>query len=134
MTGSPISQETSGMKPQTQQSFPKSATPAEKGRLLLAMVGPDDTLAIMIKADPDALKRLFWRKAKKIVIYHLNPIQRADNLAVSGALTCGGMLGKQPSGCLNAGGPRPEDAKMPPGPKCRWRTCRKTPLNRSSLS
>ena len=76
------------MKSHNQQSFPKSATPAEKGRRLLEMVGPDDTLAIMINADPDAmasalaLKRIFWRKAKKILIYHLNPIQRADNLAM----------------------------------------------------
>ena len=28
------------------------------------------------------LKRIFWRKAKKMLIYHLNPIQRADNLAM----------------------------------------------------
>jgi nanoRNase/pAp phosphatase (c-di-AMP/oligoRNAs hydrolase) len=76
------------MKDHNQQSFPKSATSAEKGRRLLEMVGPDDTLAIMINADPDAmasavaLKRIFWRKAKKIVIFHLNPIQRADNLAM----------------------------------------------------
>jgi nanoRNase/pAp phosphatase (c-di-AMP/oligoRNAs hydrolase) len=76
------------MKSPNQQSFPKSASPAEKGRRLLERVGPDDTLAIMINADPDAmasalaLKRIFWRKAKKISIYHLNPIQRADNLAM----------------------------------------------------
>jgi len=76
------------MKAHNQQSFSKSATPAEKGRHLLEMVGPDDTLAIMINADPDAmasalaLKRIFWRKAKKISIYHINPIQRADNLAM----------------------------------------------------
>ena len=76
------------MKAHNQQSFPKSATPAEKGRRLLEVVGPEDTLAIMINADPDAmasalaLKRIFWRKAKKISICHLNPIQRADNLAM----------------------------------------------------
>ncbi len=76
------------MKPHTQQSFPKSATSTEKGRRLLEMVGPDDILAIMINADPDAmssalaLKRIFWRKAKKVLIYHINPIQRADNLAM----------------------------------------------------
>ncbi len=76
------------MKVHNQQSFPKSATPAEKGRRLLEVVGSEDTLAIMINADPDAmagalaLKRIFWRKAKKIAIYHLNPIQRADNLAM----------------------------------------------------
>lgn len=54
----------------------------------MEMVGPDDILAIMINADPDAmasalaLKRIFWRKAKKVLIYHINPIQRADNLAM----------------------------------------------------
>ena len=59
------------MKAHNQQSFPKSATPAEKGKRLLEIVGPDDTLAIMINADPDAmvsaiaLKRIFWWKAKK---------------------------------------------------------------------
>jgi nanoRNase/pAp phosphatase (c-di-AMP/oligoRNAs hydrolase) len=76
------------MKNHSHQSFPKSATTAEKIRRLMEMVGPEDTLAILIQADPDAigsalaLKRLFWRKAKKILIYHLNPIQRADNLAL----------------------------------------------------
>jgi nanoRNase/pAp phosphatase (c-di-AMP/oligoRNAs hydrolase) len=76
------------MKVHNQQSFPKSATPGEKGRRLVEVVGPEDTLAIMINADPDAmasalaLKRIFWRKAKKILIYHLNLIQRADNLAM----------------------------------------------------
>ncbi len=76
------------MKAHNQQSFPKSATSAEKGRRLLEIVGSDDTLAILINADPDAmasalaLKRIFWRKAKKTSIYHLNPIQRADNLAM----------------------------------------------------
>jgi nanoRNase/pAp phosphatase (c-di-AMP/oligoRNAs hydrolase) len=76
------------MKPHTRQSFPKSATPPERARRLLEMVGANDTLAIMINADPDAmasavaLKRLFWRKAKKILIYHFNPIHRADNLAM----------------------------------------------------
>ena len=63
-----------------QQSFPKSATASEKGRRLLEMVGPEDTLAILIYADPDAmasavaLKRIFWRKVKKAMIYHVNLI------------------------------------------------------------
>jgi nanoRNase/pAp phosphatase (c-di-AMP/oligoRNAs hydrolase) len=53
------------MKVHNQQSFPKCATAGEKGRRLLEMVGPEDTLAIMINADPDAmasalaLKRIF---------------------------------------------------------------------------
>ncbi|MBI5584329.1 MAG: DHH family phosphoesterase [Deltaproteobacteria bacterium] len=76
------------MKNYLKQSFPKSATAAEKIRRLTEIIGPDDMLAILIQADPDAigsalaLKRLFWRKARKILIYHLNPIQRADNLAL----------------------------------------------------
>jgi nanoRNase/pAp phosphatase (c-di-AMP/oligoRNAs hydrolase) len=76
------------MKNHLNQSFPKSASTAEKIRRLSEIIEPDDTLAILIQADPDAigsalaLKRLFWRKAKKIFIFHLNPIQRADNLAL----------------------------------------------------
>jgi nanoRNase/pAp phosphatase (c-di-AMP/oligoRNAs hydrolase) len=76
------------MKNHSSQSFPKSATIAERVRRLWEIIGPEDTLAILIQADPDAigsalaLKRLFWRRAKKILIYHLNPIQRADNLAL----------------------------------------------------
>jgi nanoRNase/pAp phosphatase (c-di-AMP/oligoRNAs hydrolase) len=75
------------LKAHNQQSFTKSATSAEKGRCLMKAVGPDDTLGILINADPDAmasasaLKRIFWRKAKKILIYHINSVQRTDNLA-----------------------------------------------------
>ena len=67
--------------------FPKSTTVAEKCKRLSEVVLPDDTLAILINADPDAmasalaLKRLFWRKVKKTMIFHINPIQRVDNLA-----------------------------------------------------
>ena len=52
------------------------------------MVNHDDTLGIIINADPDAmasamaLKRFFWRKVKKTSIYHFNVIKRADNLAM----------------------------------------------------
>jgi len=52
------------------------------------VVIPDDTLAILINADPDAmasalaLKRLFWRRVKKMLIYRINAIKRADNLAL----------------------------------------------------
>jgi nanoRNase/pAp phosphatase (c-di-AMP/oligoRNAs hydrolase) len=69
------------------QPFPKSLTSTEKYNRLTEIVDQDDTLAILINADPDsmasaaALKRLLWRKAKKILIYHVNTIQRADNLA-----------------------------------------------------
>ena len=63
-----------------------SLTSAEKVNRLREVVGPEDILAILINADPDAmasaiaLKRLFWRKIKKVLIYHVNSIQRTDNL------------------------------------------------------
>ena len=68
-------------------TFPKSTSMAEKYRLLLEVVGLEDTLGILIDADPDsmasalALKRIFWRKVKKTIVFHINTIQRADNLA-----------------------------------------------------
>jgi nanoRNase/pAp phosphatase (c-di-AMP/oligoRNAs hydrolase) len=67
--------------------LPKPPPSTGKCHRLFEMVDQEDTLAILIKADPDsmasavALKRLLWRKVKKISIYHVNPIQRADNLA-----------------------------------------------------
>ena len=70
-----------------EQPFSKSITIAEKCKRLLEVVNQEDTLAILIDADPDsissalALKRFYWRKARKITIYHINKIQRADNLA-----------------------------------------------------
>jgi len=75
------------MNPLMEHPFPKSTTYAEKCKRLLEVVNPEDTLGILIHADPDAmasalaLKRLFWRKVSKVLIYHINPIQRADNLA-----------------------------------------------------
>ncbi|MBI5601969.1 MAG: DHH family phosphoesterase [Deltaproteobacteria bacterium] len=62
-------------------------TSPEKVSRLREVVGPEDTLAILINADPDAMasaiafKRLFWRKIKKVLIYRVNSIQRTDNLA-----------------------------------------------------
>lgn len=67
--------------------FPKSTPVAEKCKRLSEVVAPEDRLAILINADPDAiaaalaLKRFFWRRVRKAAIYHINPIQRADNLA-----------------------------------------------------
>jgi nanoRNase/pAp phosphatase (c-di-AMP/oligoRNAs hydrolase) len=55
---------------------------------LLEMVSTDDVLGIAIVADPDAiasglaLKRLLWRKVKKVVLCRVNAIKRADNLAM----------------------------------------------------
>lgn len=68
--------------------FPKSTSSVDRVRLLMEAVDHDDVLAIIINADPDAmasamaLKRIFWRKARKIHIFHTNIIKRADNLAM----------------------------------------------------
>lgn len=68
------------------QPVSKPLASAERVHRLREMVGPEDTLAILINADPDAmasaiaLKRLFWPKIKKVLIYHVNAIQRTDNL------------------------------------------------------
>lgn len=68
--------------------FPKSTSPAEKCKRLHEVVNFEDTLGVLINADPDsiasaiALKRLFWRKVKKTIVYHINTIKRADNLSL----------------------------------------------------
>lgn len=67
--------------------FSKSTSISDRVRRLREVVSPEDSLGILIDADPDAmasalaLKRFFWRQAKKIEIFHINAIQRADNLA-----------------------------------------------------
>ncbi len=67
--------------------FPKSTSFAKKYSRLLEIVKPSDTLGILINADPDsmasamALKRIFWKKARRVMIYRVNSIKRADNLA-----------------------------------------------------
>ena len=67
--------------------FSKSVSSTEKCKRLWEIISPEDTVAVLINADPDAissalaLKRLFWRRVKKTLIYHINPIKRADNLA-----------------------------------------------------
>ena len=68
--------------------FAKSISQAEKCKRLTEVVSPEDVLAVIINADPDAiasalaLKRFFWRKVKKIHLYRINVIKRADNLAL----------------------------------------------------
>lgn len=68
--------------------FPKSTSSTEKCKRLLDLISPEDTVAVLINADPDAiasalaLTRLFWRKVKKTLVYHINIIKRADNLAL----------------------------------------------------
>ena len=67
--------------------FPKSTSFAKKYSRLLEIVKPSDTLGILINADPDsmasamALKRIFWKKARRVMVYRVNSIKRADNLA-----------------------------------------------------
>ena len=65
--------------------FTKSVSITVRQSRLMEMIESNDSLAILIQADPDAmasalaLKRLFWRKIKKIEIYRINEIKRADN-------------------------------------------------------
>lgn len=67
--------------------FPKSISFVKKYSRLLETVNTADTLGILINADPDSmasamvLKRIFWNKVKRILIYRINSIRRADNLA-----------------------------------------------------
>jgi len=55
---------------------------------LMECLSPDETWGIIMNADPDAiasalaLKRLFWRKVRGVTLFHVNPIERADNLAL----------------------------------------------------
>jgi nanoRNase/pAp phosphatase (c-di-AMP/oligoRNAs hydrolase) len=69
------------------QSIGKSVSSVEKYRKLRRVVDAKDTLAVLINADPDAmasalaLRRLFWDKTRKIHIYRINRIERADNRA-----------------------------------------------------
>ncbi len=73
--------------------FPKSTSFANKYSRLLEVVRASDTLGILINADPDsmasamALKRIFWKKARRVLVYRINSIKRADNLAFVKFLT-----------------------------------------------
>lgn len=68
-------------------SLPESESSAKKLNDLFKLVDTEDVVAILINADPDAmasafaLKRLFWRRAKRVDIVRINKIERADNLA-----------------------------------------------------
>ncbi len=67
--------------------FPKSVSTSERLKRLGEIVSPEDSLCIVINADPDAmasalaLKRLFWRKARRVSISRVNEIKRSDNQA-----------------------------------------------------
>lgn len=73
--------------------FPKSISDTQKYKRLLAVVDASDTLCILINADPDsmasalALKRIFWKKVRRVLVYRINSIKRADNLAFVKLLT-----------------------------------------------
>ncbi len=75
------------MNDEMENPFPKSVSVTEKCKRLLEVVCQEDTLGILMDADPDAmasalaLKRFFWRKVKKVKTYHVNTIKRADNLS-----------------------------------------------------
>ncbi len=55
---------------------------------LLSVVSQEDSVAILINPDPDAigsacaLSRLLWRKVKKTKIFRVSPISRPDNQAL----------------------------------------------------
>ncbi len=74
--------------PRMEHPFSKSTSQTERCQKLMETVSSDDTLGIVINADPDAmasalaLKRLFWRKLRKVEILHVNVIDRPDNLAL----------------------------------------------------
>jgi nanoRNase/pAp phosphatase (c-di-AMP/oligoRNAs hydrolase) len=69
------------------QPIGKSVSFAEKLKRLRAVIDTRDVLAIVLNADPDALasamalKRLFWRRARRIAIYRINKVSRPDNQA-----------------------------------------------------
>jgi nanoRNase/pAp phosphatase (c-di-AMP/oligoRNAs hydrolase) len=69
------------------QPLGKTISSVERYRRLMGVVDVKDILAVVINADPDAmasalaLRRLFWHKTRKIHIYRINRIERADNLA-----------------------------------------------------
>jgi len=73
--------------------FAKSISDAHKYKRLLEVVDVSDTLGILINADPDsmasalALKRILWNKVRRALIYRINSIERADNLAFVKLLT-----------------------------------------------
>jgi nanoRNase/pAp phosphatase (c-di-AMP/oligoRNAs hydrolase) len=74
--------------PEMDRPFPKAVSQSKRYENLQKVVTTDDTLAIVITADPDAmasalaLRRIFWRRARKTQIVRANTVERADNLAL----------------------------------------------------
>jgi len=68
--------------------FSRSVSQAKRNERLMEAVTTEDTLAIVITADPDAiasalaLRRIFWRLVRKTYIVSANIVDRADNLAL----------------------------------------------------
>lgn len=68
--------------------LPKSMPATERCARLFETLDSDEPLGVVMSADPDAmasalaLKRLMWRRVKRVVLYHVNPIERPDNLAL----------------------------------------------------
>lgn len=73
--------------------FSKSISDTHKYKRLLEIVDTSDTLGILINADPDsmasamALKRILGKEVKHVLVYRVNSINRADNLAFVKFLT-----------------------------------------------
>lgn len=74
--------------PVMEHPFSRSTSRSERCQKLMETLSSDDSLGIVINADPDAmasalaLKRLFWRKLRKVEILHVNAVDRPDNLAM----------------------------------------------------
>ena len=75
--------------------FPKSMPDSHKYKRFLEALDVSDTLGILINADPDsmasamALKRILWNKVRRVLIYRINSIKKADNLAFVKLITMG---------------------------------------------
>lgn len=60
----------------------------ERLNRLFSLLNPEDSFAILINPDPDAiasalaLKRLMWGKVKKVGIFRVSSINRPDNMAM----------------------------------------------------
>ncbi len=74
--------------PLMEQGFARSVPMKERLKRLYDVLDHEDTLAILISADPDAigsamaLKRLCWRKVRSTAIFNTHPIRRGDNMAL----------------------------------------------------
>ena len=69
------------------QPFGKTVSFVEKLKKLGEVVDTRDVMAILVEADPDALasamalKRLLWRRVRRVDIFRINKVARPDNQA-----------------------------------------------------